>query len=287
MAGDVLPVGGKWVLKPGVWVAPTVSFDEDDLCGPIEITPKHSRRERFNAVQGLYVTPVNLGEPSDYPLVKDLTYIAEDGGAMVIAQLDLPFTSRSQTAQRIARVQLNRHRRQRTVQITTNMVGMQVQSGDTFQLSLANHSYVLKKFEVADFNLVPRTDKNGRPVLTCDIVANETDSAIYDFDETTQETIPQPPQSTSLGNPDDVTPPGTPTVTEVKYITTDGTGVKVRGDVEFSASTDFFVREYQVEYKLQSDSIYILLPPTTSTTQSIFDLTPGIYDIRVKVCEHL
>lgn len=282
MAGDVLPVGGKWIIKPAVWVAPTITFDENDMAGALEISPKHTRRERFNAVQGLFVTPANLGEAGDYPLVKDDTYITEDGGEMVIAQLDLPFTSRSQMAQRVARVQLNRHRRQRTVQLTTNLSGMRVQAGDTFQLTLANHRYTEKVFEVGDFNLVPRTDRNGKPVLTCDIVANESDSAIYDFDETTQELVPQPPQSIVRGNPDNVTPPGAPSVAEVKYVTTDGTGVKVQGDVSFTASTDFFVRHYEVEHRLQPDGEWKTNPPTNTTSLTIYDLAPGNYDIRVR-----
>lgn len=283
MAGDMLPVGGKWILKPGIWVAPTITIDEDDLCGPIEKQSKHSRRERFNAVQGLFVTPVNLGEPGDYPLVKDTTYLTEDGTSLVpvIAQMDLPFTSRAQMAQRVARVQLNRHRRQRTVQITTNMVGLQLQAGDTFQLTHANSNYNQKIFEVSDFNLVPRQFGNTI-ALTCDLVCSESDSAIYDFNENTQEIQPAPPQTTTNPNPDHVTPPGAPTIREIKYVTTDGSGVKVQAEVSFTASTDFFVRQYQVRYKLQSDSAYTYLPPSQATTQIIFDITPGIYDIQIQ-----
>lgn len=282
MAGDLMPLGGKWIMKAGVWVEPTVTITEDDLCGPIERTTKRSRRDRFNAVQGLYVTPVNFGEPGDYPLVKDATYLTEDGGELVIGQFDLPFTSRAQMAQRVGRVKLNQHRRQRSVQLTTDISGLRIASGSTFMLTHSNSRYNQKKFEVSEFNLVPRMDKNQRPILTCDIIATETDSAIYDFDETQQEIQPSPPQTVTRGNPDNVTMPGAPNVTERKYITTDGSGVKVAADVTFAASTDFFVRQYQVEYKLKSASNYELLPPSNSTIVTIFDLTPGDYDIRVK-----
>jgi hypothetical protein len=284
MAGDILPVGGKWIIKPAVWVAPTITIDDDDLCGAIEGTTKRTRRERFNAVQGIYVTPLNLGEPSDYPLVDDATYLAEDGTSTVpiIGQLDLPFTSRSQTAQRVARISLNRHRRQRTVQITTNMVGMQLTAGDTFMLTHPNVRYNAKTFEVAEFHLVPRNDKLGRPIITCDLICNETDSAIYNFDETTQEVLPAPPQTTTRPNPDFIAKPGSPAVAESKYITADGNGVKIQGTVTFAPSTDFFVRQYQVFYKLQSDADFTALPPSPSTTQVIYDLAPGIYDIQVQ-----
>jgi len=282
MAGSMIPVGGRWIMKAAVWVAPTIHFGMNDLCGALEITPKHSRRDRFNGLQGLYVTPANRGEPSDYPLVKDDSYVTEDGGQLIIAQLDLPMTSRSQMAQRIARVQLNRHRRQRTIQITTNLAGLQVQAADPFTFSHSNHNFVASEFEVSDFNLVPRSDKNGRPMLTCDIVAQQTDSAIYDFNELTQESTPQPPQSTVIGNPDDVVVPGSPTAVETKYVTTDGTGVKVRADISFTASTDFFVRQYEIEYRPQQYGEYLKLPPSLSNSAVIYDLAPGIYDLRVR-----
>lgn len=281
MAGDLIPVGGKWIFKAGAWVEPTIELDLDDCLGTIEVQTKHPSRERFNGVQGLYVNPINFGEPTDYPLVTDDTYLTEDNtDDPDVAQFDQPFTSRTQHAQRVGRIQLNRHRRQRTLTFTTNMAGMQLQAGSTFMFTYGAHAYSGKKFEVAEWSLVPR--KFGKYMaLTCDIVANETDSEIYDFDESTEEITPSRPQAVAVADPDNVTPPGAPVVVEVKYTTTDGTGVKVRADVTFAASTDFFVREYQIRWRAVGATEWNVQPPSNQTTQSIFDIAPGTYEVGI------
>ena len=48
---------GKWSLKAGAYVTPTVTLDEDDLAGPLQIETAISRRDAYNAVKGQFVSP--------------------------------------------------------------------------------------------------------------------------------------------------------------------------------------------------------------------------------------
>jgi len=282
MAGDFIMVGGQWLMKAGVYVAPDVSLTEKDCHGAISTQTKMTRRERFNRVQGLYTSPANLGQTSTYPLVSDSTYLTEDKNIPIVAQLDLTLTSRAQTAQRIARIQLNRNRRQRTVQFTGSFSAMQVQATGTFNLSHVNYfSGATKIYEVSDFSFVPRKVANVL-ALTFDIIAHQTDSGVYTFDETTQEIAPSAVLSAPINKGTLPQPPGAPILTEALYSTTDGTGVKAKGVVAYSASPDALVRQYQVEYQTVGASAYTIMPLTQDVTATIFDMAPGQYNIRVK-----
>jgi hypothetical protein len=282
MAGDFIMVGGQWLMKAGVYVAPDVSLTEKDCHGSISTQTKMTRRERFNRVQGLYTSPANLGQTSTYPLVSDATYLAEDKNIPIVAQLDLPLTSRAQTAQRIARIQLNRNRRQRTVQFTGSFSAMQVQATGSFNLSHVNYfGGATKIYEVSDFSFVPR--KIGNSIaLTFDIIAHQTDSGVYTFDETTQEIAPSLPLSAPITKGENPYPPGAPTLVESLYTTTDGSGVKAKGVVSFAESPDALVRQYQVEYQLVGATDFTTIPLTQDTTVTIFDIAPGQYNLRVK-----
>lgn len=58
---------GKWRLKASSWTTPVKSFDEDDLRGNINISTRHSRRDNFNAVSGIFRGPETNYVSSDYP----------------------------------------------------------------------------------------------------------------------------------------------------------------------------------------------------------------------------
>ena len=56
-AGRIVYSGGKFKLIAASYSTPTITLDEDDLRGPLDISPRISRRELANAIHGVFVNP--------------------------------------------------------------------------------------------------------------------------------------------------------------------------------------------------------------------------------------
>jgi hypothetical protein len=55
-----------------------------------------------------------------------------------------------------------------------------------------------------------------------------------------------------------------------------------RPPVASYGSPDAFLKDYQAEYKIKTASTWTILPRTDATTQNIDDISPEIYDFRVR-----
>jgi len=277
MAARILPIGGKWFFKSGAWTSPTVTLDEDDLRGPISFSTKQSRRERFNAIQGIYISLRNSGQPTSYPIVVNTSAETSDG-ERIFRTLDLPFSNRAQTCQRISKIEIERARRELTVNLKCNLAAFQVQAIDTVAITNARYGWSAKSFEIAEWHLVL---EGTPPVLGVDLVLREADSTIFDFAESTEETQPDPPTSSNLPDPSIVVSPGAPAIAEALYNARGGGGVKAKATGTWEASTDGFLYNYEPAFKLSSSSEWIELAPTQELTSEVLDIIPGIYDFRV------
>lgn len=146
---------GKWRMKAAAYVAPTVTLDEDDLRSGISLSTRHSRRDSFNTVKGTFRGSESDWQEADYPLVDDAAFISADNNLVNTVDFSLPFTTSSKTAQRIARVFLNRNREQLTVSATFGLKAFQVEVGDVVYLNNTRFGWSSKPFEVTtwDFGL--------------------------------------------------------------------------------------------------------------------------------------
>jgi hypothetical protein len=301
MAGFIPNSGGKWTIRAGYWETPTITLDEGDLAGPISMRTKQPRRDRFNAVKGVFASPLNFGQPQDYPVVTNTAYQTADGGDRVFNELDLPFTNRPQTAQRIATIQLERARREIDCTLQVNLVGLALRATDTVKISLARYGWVEKTFRVygwrfADVGSVG-SEEDSAPKLGVEIDLREEDSTVYDFDHTSQETIVTPATRSNLPNAFNVTVPtmGTPlSGTAQLFIKADGTVVS-RIKVTWSTITDQFVlqngsvevrfrktgegeSDWQVRRRIDPAVTFVYLEPVEDDSQ---------YDIQIRAVNSL
>ena len=286
MAGRIYPIGPKWTIDAGVYVAPTVTLDESDMRGSIRRRGRHSRRERFNAVKGIYVSPLNAGIATDYPPVTDSTFQTNDGGSRVFAELDLPFTSRSNTAQRLAKIALQRHRQEQTIELVCSMAAFQLQAGGTFALDNTRRNWSAKVFEIAEWVFTSVQSEEG-PAYIINLIARETVSTVFDFNATAEETAVDPAPRVNPLDPTTIGEPSAITITEELYNTRNSAGVKARANVTWTAATDKFVDEYQVSFKLTTDTTYLTLAATPGLKVEINDLNPGRYDFKVQSVNQL
>lgn len=280
MAGSLLYVNGTWVLYAGSYRTPTVTLDEDDLDGPVQVTARLGRRNLFNAVKGVYISPQDLYQPTDFPPVTNSTYLTEDGAERIWRDIELPWTGSASAAQRIAKIELERVRQQITTKWPCKLTALRVQAGDVVGLTNARLGWTDKPFEVVDFEFAVRADGDV-PRLGVDLFLRETASTVYDWSSGEETTI-DPAPDTDLPNPFDVEPPGVPNVTEELYQTRDSAGVKVKATVSWAASDDAFVQSYQVEYRPQGSPQYIVAGQTDALQFEIFDVPIGTHSFRVK-----
>ena len=101
-------------MKAGAYTSPVLSLNEDDLRSSVKISTRHSRRDNFNTVKGVFKGSETNFMPSDYPAVTSQTFINVDNGEESVLDFELPFTDTNTRAQRIAKMALFRNREQLT-----------------------------------------------------------------------------------------------------------------------------------------------------------------------------
>lgn len=289
MAGFAFKVGGKWLVFAGAYQSPSCDYDIDDIMegGEVQYTPRETRRERFNAVRGVYISSVNYDQPDNYPAITSAVFEAEDGGErkFISPPFDLPLTYRCQTAQRLGKIKLSRHRRQGSVVLPLNITGMLCQPGNTITYTDEQFGWEEKTFEVIDHEFSSNADPDN-PMLGVTILAREIDSAVYDFDYTSEEVNTPAPPSSRLPNPFKAPlPPASLTLnsgTDQLFVAGDGTVVS-RIKATIGASPDGYVREYYIGYKKSADSVW--QNQTIRAESTVHYLAPvedGVsYDVRV------
>lgn len=276
-------IGGKWHFYPAYYRAPTVFLDEDDLRGEgFKVMPVRSGRNSFNAVKGVYVSPANQWQPGDFPAVKNATYLAEDNGEREWRDLDLPWTTSTSAAQRLAKIELERSRQEITIPaLNCKLNAYTIQAGTNIGFTVPDYGWDEKEFETVSADLQVFQDGDGNPVMGMVLSMYETAEEVYAWDKGEEQTIDPAPDS-GLPNPFFTAPPENLNFNDTLYVTTNSSGVKARVDVFWDASPDAFVNSYQAEYRVTGETEWTALPRTSGTTIQIFDVTPGNYDFRVK-----
>lgn len=281
MLGSAVYTGGAWALLPATYRTPAVSFDENDLRGPISVRTRQGRRQRYNAVKGTFASHINDGEPSEYPVITSSSAATADGGDRIFDRFDTPFTSRPSTAQRLAGMRLKRFRQEAVFEADWSLKALQVRVGDVVQVTNARRSWSSKLFEVVEWRLKP-VDGDGGPALAVAMTLRETASTAYDWDAATEENDVAPAPRLGTRPSTDLTAPGVPAAVESLYSTKDGGGVKAKVTLSIDAVDDAFVDGYLFEAKLSNESAWSLVARTTATSVDVLDVAPGVYDYRVR-----
>ena len=175
-AGTLWYAQGKWRLLSGKYVAPTVTLNEDDLRSPLSISTRHSRRDNFNGVRGVFKGPASNYQMTDYPLVSSQTFIDVDGGLESVLDLPLPFTDSPGEAQRLANIALERNRSQLTLTGAFGLQAFALQVGDIVNITNTRLGFSNKIFEVVQwsFGIVDGGD------LQTNLTLRETTATTYD-----------------------------------------------------------------------------------------------------------
>lgn len=292
MSGILAHNGHKWLIQAGAYTAPTIIFEKDDFRGGIQVETKISRRERFNAVKGVYASPLNDWQPADYPVITDSAAETEDNGERIFGELDLPFTTRSFQAQRIAKAELNKHRQQISAVLPLKMAGYKVMAGDPVGVTFPELGWFNKPFLVLSLELAASAEnEDDAPVLGTDLFVREISSTAYDF-TTADEAVVDPAPDSLLPDPFTVGDPRNVVLTSgsgVSFVKADGT-ISSTIKVAWDDADDFYVDFYEIEYKISTDSAYTPLGVFASGVNCAFiiDVDNSVsYDVRIRSVNHL
>lgn len=290
MGGTATYIGTGWHLKAAVYASPVFSFNESDVISPIVLRTRVSRRDRFNLVKGVYVSPLNDGETSDYPPVQNSSYVSYDNSKTLPTDYDLPFTPRPHTAQRLAKIKLEKHRQELFFEAEFNLKAMQVQPGDTIYFSNTRFGWTNKVFEVVSWTLATRMVANV-PLFYVKMSLQETASAVYDWNNG-EETAVDPAPNTNLPNPLLVNPPTGLSVVPVEIGTLEG-DLTYEFIISWTPPSDIFVingGHYEVEFKKSSETEWrrSFRAEDSDVDITVKQVQPGVnYDVRMRAVNSL
>lgn len=177
MAGHVHYIGGKYLIVPGAFRLPVMELTDSDVVAPMQVQLKRSKRDLVNGVKGTFPSALHNYIETDFPAIPGAAYLAEDQGIRVWKDIFLPFTTSPTACQRIAEIDLNRNRRQISVQMTCSMRAYELQPGDVVEFTHSRYSWALETFEVAECGLGQNED--GAMTVTLQLV--QTDVDVYGF----------------------------------------------------------------------------------------------------------
>ncbi|MEZ0263020.1 MAG: phage tail protein [Alphaproteobacteria bacterium] len=283
MCGRPTNTGGYWKLFAGVWRAPVETLDEDDLRGAMQTQTANPLGQFFNTVIGTYVSPMNNWQGADYPQVRNATYIADDMGEVQQTQLDLPFTQKSSTAQRIAKIKLDLHRQEIVSTCPAKLTALQYMPMDTLYVDNTRNGWDGKVFEVQTWGLDFGQSKEG-PMPGITMVLQETASACYDWDSGNEITT-DPAPNTNLPDPFTVPQLQGLSINSIAIGTRDGDTV-YRAMATWSPINNAFVTrggKIHFQYRLTGTTQWIRLPtiPGDASAADIFSGALGTgYDLE-------
>ncbi len=283
--GNLYYSAGQFKLVAGVYSPSVKTLTLDDLRSEISLNTRTSRRDNFNSVQGTFIWGgVDDGTDSggdwtefDYPAITSSTFVTEDNEYDNPLQLDLPLTTGSATAQRIAKQTLFRAREQMSFSAEFGMSAFDLQIGDTVSLTLDRYGWDEKEFEVVNWGFKADQDAGD---LRVTLGLRETSSAAFDWDAEEQSIINN---NTNLPSQSGGLTVSNVTVADKGGIQEDGTFIG-QALVSWTKATNSFIQYYGVEWKDVDETSYQVTQADGADSSVIIGpLETGTqYDVRVR-----
>lgn len=284
--GFVEYINGKWKFFPATYRTPSVTLTEDDLRSIPELDLLLPESDSMNSVKGRFVSYDNDFEVTDFPAVSVSAYVTADNGKKLWGEILLPATTSSPMAQRLARIELERARRQKTIRASWGLKALQLQPGDVVYVTISRYGFSAKTFEVEDWEL--GLDQSMAVVVR--LTLRETDSGVYSWTPGTDEQQINIAPSTTLPDLRIVTAPSGFTLasgTAHLDLRLDGT-IFSRIYASWTQSAEAYVTQggrVEIQYKKSASSDWIANTSMSGDASFayILDVKDGVnYDVRVR-----
>ncbi|MBS4048173.1 MAG: hypothetical protein KG075_17640 [Alphaproteobacteria bacterium] len=207
MAGRLLRNQGEWKIRAGVWQGADGALGQNDLIEGFKVNWFREPRDVFNGVKGTFMDPDSSWQPTDFPAISVATYLDADQGQRVWKDADLPFTVSPSMAQRIARIELERNRRQISTAWVTKLTALNIAAGDIVALDWDRYGWAEKYFECNSYKPMLRNGEDGTPYLCLSLGFAEMDENVYAWTPADDEAGFSPSSRSNLQSADTVANP--------------------------------------------------------------------------------
>jgi len=272
---------GKYNLIIETTGSASITLTEDNIIGGYSLSTP-TKNDRYNRVIVGFVNPDRNFQVDEvqFPPIDDsglpsadqhATMKTADGGFLLEGRFNFTTITSQYQAEEMAEVILRRSREALSLGINVDFNGYDLAIGDIVNITHSSIGFSAKPFRVIGITF--------NQDLTVGLSLVEYQASHYTWATKTQATaVP----TTNLPNPFTIQPPASVTLDDTLIEYNDGT-VIVALDVTIGASPDSFVDYYQVEYKLSTDSNYIIYAQGSGLNHRVLNvIDQSIYDVRVK-----
>ncbi len=272
---------GKYSLIIETVGTGSITLTEDDIIGGYGLAIP-TKNEKYNRVIASFVNPAKSYQVDEvqFPPIDDsglpsadrhATMKSADGGFLLEGRFQFPTLTSQYQAEEMAEVILRRSREAIGLSLNITFKGYELNIGEIVNITHSSLGFSAKPFRVLGMTF--------NQDFTVSLTLVEHQDSHYTWATKTQATaIP----TTNLPNPFNVQPPASVTLDDQLIEYNDGT-VIVAMNITLGASPDSFVDYYQVEYKLASDSDYIIYAQGSGLNHRVLNvIDQNVYDVRVK-----
>ena len=258
-----------------------LSLNADNIIGGIKIYGE-KKNTKYNRVIGTFVNPAKSYQEDtvSFPPADDsaldladqyATLLAEDNNTPLEGNFEFRNITNPYQAEELCEIILRRSRNALGVEVTCTSEALNLTIGDIVDLTYSTGGFSAKPFRVMNIAINANS--------TVELELTEHQNSFYTWTSKGQEAVIA---DTTLPNPNSVTAPVSVTLDDQLIEYSDGVVITAL-DVTIGASLDNFVDFYQVEYKLSTDTDYIIHGQGKGLTQRILNVVDGsLYNVRVK-----
>jgi hypothetical protein len=258
-----------------------LSLNSDNIIGGIRIFGE-KKNTKYNRVIGTFVNPDKEWQEDtvSFPPVDDsvlpvgdryATLLAEDNGTNLEGNFTFLGITNPYQAEELCEIILRRSRNALAVEVQCTSEALNLTIGDLVDLTYSTGGFSSKLFRIYGLTI------NSDSTVALKLIEHQDN--FYTWSSKAQApTI----ADTTLPNPNNVSAPASVTLDDQLIQYSDGVVITAL-DVAIGASPDSFVDYYQVEYKLNTETDYIIAGQGKGLTQRILNVIDGeTYNVRVK-----
>ena len=272
---------GKYKLVIETTGSASITLTEDDIIGGYTLNSEN-KNDKYNRVIVSFINPARNYQVDEvqFPPIDDsgltsadqhATMKTADGGFLLEGKFDFQTLTSPYQAEEMAEIILRRSREALKLDINVAGDGYDLAIGDIVNVTHSSLGFSAKAFRVLAITF--------NEDFTLGLTLVEYQASHYTW---ASKTAVASTPSTTLPNPFVIQPPASVTLTDTLVEYNDGT-VIVALDVAVGASPDSFVDFYQVEYKLSTDSNYIIYAQGSGLNHRVLNvIDQKIYNVRVK-----
>ena len=272
---------GKYKLIIETTGSASITLTEDDIEGGYTLNSEN-KNDKYNRVIVSFINPARNYQVDEvqFPPIDDsgltsadqhATMKTADGGFLLEGKFDFQTITSPYQAEEMAEIILRRSREALKLNINVAGDGYDLAIGDFVNITHSSLGFSAKAFRVLAITF--------NEDFSLGLTLVEYQASHYTW---ASKTVVTSTHSTTLPNPFVIQPPASVTLTDTLVEYNDGT-VIVALDVAVGASPDSFVDFYQVEYKLSTDSNFIIYAQGSGLNHRVLNvIDQKIYNVRVK-----